>query len=262
MTADTGLAVVTGASTGIGRALAREFVEHGYDVVMAADEDLIHEAADELSRSGRAVTPVQVDLATVEGVEELWRQVESVGQPVAAAALNVGVGVPGRFAATSLEDHLRLVDLNVRSTVHLGKLVVDRMVVRGAGRILVTSSMVSVAPNPYFATYAASKAFVHSFAEAIRFELKGTGITVTSLMPGPTDTAFFRRAGMEDTLVGRGPKDDAQKVARDGFEAMLKGKPHVRAGSFLNAVATEALTHLPDRVSSLVLSRQAKRPQD
>lgn len=255
------LAVVTGASTGIGRALAQEFVDHGFDVVIAADEPEILEAAAALAATGRVVTPVQVDLATAAGVEGLHEAVTTTGRVPEALALNAGVGVNGRFDETSLAEHLRVVDLNVRSTVHLAGLILPAMVAAGRGRVLVTSSIAAVAPGPYQATYAASKAFVHSFAESIREELKKTGVTVTSLMPGPTDTAFFGRADMEDTKIAQGPKDDAREVAHDGFEALMAGRSSVVAGSVKNRLAAELGTHLPDALATPLLARMTK-PQD
>jgi short-subunit dehydrogenase len=256
------LAVITGASTGIGRALAREFVDHGFDIVISAEEPEIHDAAAELAESGREVIPVQVDLASPDGVESLHRRVVETGRPPAAAALNAGVGVSGRFDQTPLEADLNLVDLNVRSTVHLAKLLVRDMLANGGGRVLVTSSIAAVAPGPYHATYAASKAFVHSFAEGIREELKETGVTVTSLMPGPTDTEFFSRADMGDTRLGQmEDKDDPREVARDGFEAMMAGKSSVVAGSFKNRIQAELATHLPDVLAAPILARMAK-PQE
>ncbi|WP_205475098.1 SDR family oxidoreductase [Nocardioides sp. SYSU D00038] len=254
------LAVVTGASTGIGRSLAGVLAEHGYDLVLAADEPQIHEAARDLSSGGRSVRPVEVDLATSEGVQALLAEVGE--QPVAIAALNAGVGANGRFDQVPLEDDLTVVDLNVRSTVHLAKAFVRSMVARGEGRVLITSSVAAVAPGPYQATYAASKAFVHSFAEGIRQELKDTGVTVTSLMPGPTDTEFFSRADMEDTRLGQmDGKDDPDEVARDAYDALVAGKPHVTAGSFLNRVQAELGTHLPDAIATPLLARLTK-PRD
>jgi short-subunit dehydrogenase len=256
------LAMVTGASTGIGRALAREFVEHGFDVVIAADEPEIHAAAADLATPDHQVFPVQVDLSTADGVEALHGAVTASGRTPEAVALNAGIGVSGRFDQTDLEDDLRLVDLNVRSTVHLAKLVARDMVRAGRGRILVTSSIAAVAPGPYHATYAASKAFVHSFAEGIRVELKDTGVTVTSLMPGPTDTEFFRRADMGDTAIGQmDSKDDAQEVAHDGFEALMAGKSSVVAGSAKNRIQAELGTHLPDALAAPLMARMTK-PQD
>jgi uncharacterized protein len=249
------LAVVTGASSGIGLSLARQFVDHGFDVVVAAEDDGIHAAAAELAHSGRSVDPVQADLSTPEGVEDLATHVANFGRPVDAAAINAGVGVGGRFVDTELEDDLRLVDLNVRSTVHLTKLLVRPMAQRGHGRVLVTASIAATAPGPFHATYAASKAFVHSFAEGIRYELKDTGVSVTSLMPGPTDTDFFDRADMNDTKVGQGSKDDPDEVAKDGFDALMSGKASVVAGSFSNRLQAEVSTHLPDTVAAAAQSR-------
>jgi uncharacterized protein len=254
----TPLAVVTGASHGIGRSLAAVFAENGYDLVVAAEDDAIGTAAQELAATGVDVTPVQVDLATVEGVEELHRTATAGGRPVAAAALNVGVGVGGRFDETSLDDHLRLVDLNCRSTVHLAWLLVRDMRAHGEGRILVTSSVVSLAPNPYQSTYAASKAFTHSFAEGLRGELKDSGITVTSLLPGPTDTEFFERAELEDTKVGSGPKDDPDEVARAGYEALMAGKDQVVAGSFMNTVQAVASNVVPDRAKAAAMGKMTE----
>jgi short-subunit dehydrogenase len=252
-TSKGGRAVVTGASTGIGRAIACELVERGYDVVVAAEEPEIRQAASELGAQA-----VQVDLATPDGVEELHRQATE-GGPIDVLVLNAGVGVSGRFDKTSLDDHLNLVDLNVRSAVHLGHLVIGEMVARGQGKVLVTSSIAAVAPGPYHATYAASKAFVHSFAEGVREELKGTGVSITSLMPGPTDTEFFARADMGDTKIGQmDDKDDPQDVARDGVEGMLAGKSSVVAGSFMNRIQAELGTHLPDAIANPIFARMTK----
>jgi len=258
----TPLALVTGASTGIGRALAAQFADHGFDVVIAAEEDEIHAAAEELSAYERQIIPVQVDLSTASGVEHLYARATEGGRPLVAVALNAGIGVSGRFDQTELEDDLRLVDLNVRSTVHLAKLTVRDMVQAGVGRVLVTSSVAAVTPGPYHATYAASKAFVHSFAEGLREELKDTGVTVTSLMPGPTETEFFSRAGMGDTPLGQSEdKDDARDVAKDGYEALMAGKPSVVAGSFKNRLQAELGTHLPDALAAPIMARMTK-PQD
>jgi short-subunit dehydrogenase len=252
------LALVTGASTGIGRALAEEFVNHGFDVVITADEPGIREAAAELAASGRSVVPVQVDLTTPEGVEALYAEVRAQGRTPVAAALNAGIGVNGRFDQTPLEADLALVDLNVRSTVHLAKLVTRDMVANGEGRLLITSSIAAVAPGAYHATYAASKAFVHSFAEGIREELKDTGVSVTSLMPGPTETELFERADMLDTRVGAGDKDDPADVARDGFEALMDGKERVVSASLSTKAQGRGSRLLPDSVKAGMHRRMAE----
>jgi len=253
------LALVTGASSGIGLALARQFVSHGYDVVVAAEDAELDKAAAELRGSGQQVLPVRVDLSTPDGVTELYGAATQGGRPVEVVALNAGIGVGGAFHETDLEDDLRLVDLNVRSTVHLAKLVVRDMVARGSGKVLVTASIAAKAPGPYHTTYAASKAFVHSFAEGIRVELKDTGVTVTSLMPGPTDTEFFERADMEDTKVGStDKKDDAEEVAKDGFEALMAGKDHVVAGSLKNRVQAGFSSVTPDAAAATGMQGMTK----
>jgi short-subunit dehydrogenase len=253
------LALVTGASTGIGRALARQFAEHGFDVVVAADEPDIERTADEIATlSGQLVTPVQVDLSTGEGVQHLYEAATAGDRALDAVALNVGTGVHGRFDTTDLDEDLQLIDLNCRSTVHLAKLAVRDMVARGEGRVLVTASIAAKGPGPFHATYAASKAFVHSFAEAIRYELESTGVTVTSLMPGPTDTDFFERADMEDTQVATGPKDSPDEVAREGFEALMAGRPHVVPGSLKNKIMAAGAKLVPDPVAAMFAAQQTK----
>jgi len=255
---DRPLALVTGASSGIGRSLAWVFVEHGYDLVVAAEDDALHTAAARLDERGAEVLPVQVDLSTPDGVETLHEQVRSLGRPVDAAALNAGIAVGGEFRDTDLDDDLRLVDLNCRSTVHLAKLLVRDMVQAGQGRLLFTSSIASAAPTPYQATYGASKAFVQSFAEALRHELQGTGVTVTALLPGPTDTEIFDRGGLEDTRLAQGHKDDPDDVARDAYEALVQGRSQVVTGSVLNKLQVAAAGVLPDPVKSAVVTRQTK----
>ncbi len=252
------LAVVTGASSGIGLALAKQFTDHDFDVVVAAEDNAIHDAAKMLARSGCDAIAEQVDLATEIGVEQLYNKITSLGRPVAAAALNAGVGAGGRFAGTDLEADLNVVALNVTSTVHLSKLLVRDMLRDGGGRLLFTASIAATMPGPFYATYAASKAFVHSFAEALRYELKDSGITVTSLMPGPTDTDFFETAGMLDTKVGEGPKDDPDDVARDGYEALMAGKDHVVAGSVKNKAQALAANVLPDPAASAIHAGMTK----
>jgi short-subunit dehydrogenase len=252
------LALVTGASSGIGRALARQFAKHGFDLVVVAEDAELADATRELEGYGPVVTAVRADLSTPQGVEAVAEAVQALGRPVDAAALNAGVGVNGRFDETDLDDDLRLVDLNVRSTVHLAKLLLRPMVARGSGRLLITSSIAATAPGPFHATYAASKAFGHSFAEAIRTELKDTGVTITSLQPGPTETEFFERADMEDTKVASGHTDDPDDVAQQGFEALMAGKDQVVAGSFRNKVQAVASTVLPDKVASAVAGSMTK----
>lgn len=248
------LALVTGASSGIGRELARELAEREHDLIIVAEDQAIHDAARELSTI-TGVRAVQADLATSEGNEAVLDAVERDGRGLSVAAINAGVGVGGPLVDTDLEDHQRLVAVNVMSTVHLGKRVAEQMVEDGEGRILFTSSVASQMPGPLNSTYAASKSFVQSFAEGLRQELSDTGVTVTALMPGPTDTDFFQRADLEDTRLGRSPKDDPARVAREGIDALMNGHDHVVTGSSKNRLQTALGTLLPDPVKAKLHQR-------
>jgi short-subunit dehydrogenase len=231
-------AVVTGASSGIGFALAHQFAIHGFDLLIAAEDPGIAAAARLLMEENPSIVqPVRVDLSTYDGVEELYSAVRETGRPVDALVLNAGVGHGGDFVTgTDLRKELNIIDLNITSTVHLAKRVLPDMVERGEGKVLITSSVAVTVPGSFKAVYNASKAFVQSFSEAIRDELKETGVTVTALMPGATGTNFFRRAGMADIRVGAGAKDDPATVAEDGYNALMAGDDHVVAGSVKNKV--------------------------
>lgn len=226
-----GLALVTGASSGIGFELAKLFANDGYDLIVAAGDEAIHAAGDKLAAGGVKVRAVQVDLRKPDDVELLYRTALGDGRPLDAAALNAGVGGAGRFVGRSLDDDLAIVDLNVRSTTHLAKLVLQDMATRGVGKVLFTSSVAATMPGSRQTVYNASKSFIQSLAEALHDEVRNTGVTVTSLMPGPTDTNFFTRAGMHDTVIGRMPKDDPRQVAKQGYDAMMSGKQKVVAAS-------------------------------
>ncbi len=187
--------------------------------------------------------------------------VTATGRPLDALALNAGVANGGPFLETPLEDDLRVIGLDVASVVHLSKRLLPAMVARGAGRVLVTASVASLMPGPYYATYAASKAFVLSFAEAVRHELKDTGVTVTALLPGPTDTEFFEASHMQDTPAAKGPKDDPAKVAREGFEGLMAGKQEVKVAS-LKVRTMTAMSHvLPHKAQPAAMAPMTK-PQD
>jgi len=253
------LALVTGASSGIGLELAKQFAANDFDLIIAAEDADIASAARELEDLGATVEAVQVDLTTSDGVDELWRRAKATGRPVDAVALNAGIGAGGAFATdTALADELRIIDLNVRSTVHLAKHVVQDMVARDEGRILFTSSIASTMPGAFQAVYNASKSFVQSFALALRNELKDTGVTVTSLMPGPTDTEFFERADMLDTKVGASDKDDPADVARDGFEAMMAGDERVVSASLSTKLQGRAGRLMPDSAKAAMHRKMAE----
>jgi short-subunit dehydrogenase len=245
------LAAVTGASSGIGLELARIFASEGFDLIIAAEDAGIETAASDIEALGADVTPVRVDLASDSGVDELYQRIKAAERPIDAIALNAGIGAGGAFATdTDLETELRLIDLNVRSTVHLAKHVVRDMVARDEGRVLFTSSIASTMPGSFQAVYNASKSFVQAFALALRNELKDTGVTITSLMPGPTDTEFFERADMLDTKVGDGEKDDPADVARAGYEALMNGDERVVAASLSTKLQGRFSRLLPDSVKA------------
>lgn len=239
-------AVVTGASSGIGLELAKQFAQNGFDLLIAAEGSGINDAARQLETLGAQVEPVQVNLAEHEGTHQLLAAIENAGRPVDAVAINAGVGVSGRFIETDLAAEMNMVRLNVMSVLHLTKYMAKEMAARGSGRILITSSIAGTMPTPYEAVYGATKAFDRSLSQSIREELKDTGVTVTTLMPGATDTNFFHRAGADDTKLGAGEKDDPAEVAKEGFEALMAGKDHVVAGSLKNKFQAAAGYALPD----------------
>ncbi|HYE42117.1 MAG TPA: SDR family NAD(P)-dependent oxidoreductase [Caulobacteraceae bacterium] len=258
------LAVVTGGSSGIGFELARQFAEHGYDLLIAAEnQGHLVEAAQALRGLGPSgaseVETLAVDLSTFGGTQMLYERIKAGGRPVDALAANAGVGVGGDFVReTPLQDELRMIALNINHVVHLVKLVGRDMVERGQGRILITSSIAGVMPGPREAVYAATKAFLLSFSEAIRNELKDTGVTVTALQPGPTETNFFERAGLDDTRVGQSDmKSDPADVAKEGFEALMAGKDHVVAG-VMNKVQTGMAALMPDKGKAAVHGEMTK----
>lgn len=254
-------AVVTGASSGIGLELAALFAENGYDLLLCAEDEGLEAAAERCRSAGSVVQTLQRDLRTAAAVEELHAAIVANARPVDAAAVNAGVGRGGAFVETPLADLMEVVELNVASTLHLTHLLLSDMVGRGEGRLLLTSSIASTMPGSYAAVYNASKSFVQSLAEALQDELRDSGVTITSLMPGPTDTNFFHRAEMDDTLLGQGKKDDPADVARQGFDALLAGKPKVVAASLATKAQELGAKVLPDRAKA-ALHRTMAEPQD
>ncbi len=251
-------AVVTGASSGIGFELARQCIENDFDLIICADDDGIRHAARHLGEAGAVVEAVSADLSTFDGCETLVDAVNASGRNLDALLLNAGIGVGGSFLTNDLEDELRTVGLNVGSVVHLARRLVPRMVNRGQGRVLITASVVSTSPAPYLAVYGATKAFDLSFAEALRYELKDTGVTVTALQPGATETEFFERAEMENTKVAQRDKDDPAEVAKKGFEAMMAGKDKVIAASLKSKLEGIAGEVLPETMKARMQGSQTR----
>ncbi|MFD1612937.1 SDR family NAD(P)-dependent oxidoreductase [Sphingomonas tabacisoli] len=256
MAEDRPRVLVTGGSSGIGFELARQFAEAGHDVLIAAqDVDKLEQAAELIRERAPEVEidTVAADLATEQGVFELHRAAGRID--ILCANAGVGSG-GGDFTETDLQKELELIDLNVRGQVHLAKLVVKDMAERGEGRILFTSSIAGIMPGPFEAVYAASKAFVRSFGEGLRNELAPKGIGVTVLMPGPTETDFFHRAGMDNTPAGQMEKDDPELVARQAIDALMADKHAVIGGGLKNKLETSAIRLFPDPVKA-----QAHRSQ-
>jgi uncharacterized protein len=222
------LAIVTGASSGIGYELAKCCAQDGFDLLIAADDPKISQAADQLRALGAEVEFVQVDLATAQGVQQLYSAVN--GRPVEALVANAGHGLGNAFLDQDFNEVRHVIDTNITGTLDLIQKVGRDMRRHGRGRILIVGSIAGFMPGTFQAVYNGSKAFVDSFSWALRNELKDTGITVTCLMPGVTDTEFFERADMQDTKVGQQKKDDPADVAKTGFEAMMKGEGDVVSG--------------------------------
>lgn len=222
------LAVITGASSGIGLSLASLCAKDGFNLVIASDEPRIHDAAEMFRSRGTEVDALKVDLATRIGVAELMSHIGD--RHVDALLANAGHGLGKAFLDQDFEDILHVINTNVVGTVDLIQQVGRRMRDRQAGRILITGSIAGLMPGTYQAVYNGTKAFIDSFSFALRAELKDSGVTVTCLMPGATDTDFFERADMMDTKVGQGPKQDPDEVAQVGYEAMMRGDGDVVSG--------------------------------
>lgn len=223
------LAVITGASSGIGYELAKLAAEDGYDLVIAADEPSIVEAQAGLEQYGARVEALQVDLSTIEGVDELLALIG--GRQIDALMANAGRGLGHGFLDQDWDEARSVIDTNITGTVYLIQQVGRDMRERDRGKILITGSIAGLIPGAFQAVYNGTKAFLDSFAWALRNELKDTNVSVSCLMPGPTDTEFFERADMLDTKVGADPKKaDPADVAKVGYRAMLKGEGDVVAG--------------------------------
>jgi len=247
------LALVTGASSGIGYELARLFAADGYDLIITATgEEGLARTAEAVRATGVHVQIVPADLTRSDGVESLYAAIRATGRPLAAAALNAGVGLGGYFiGGTELDDELNMIQLNVVSQVHLTKRILPDMVAQGTGKILYTASISGTMPTPYEAVYGGTKAFLISFVEAIKSETKDSGVTMTLLLPGEVDTPFWHRAGMDTSKLGMGEKAAPTKVADEGYQAMKAGKDRVVAGKTGSKLIGKIVNNLaPDTVKA------------
>ncbi|MEA1072205.1 SDR family NAD(P)-dependent oxidoreductase [Sphingomonas sp. LY160] len=248
------LAIVTGASTGIGLEIAKLAAKDGYDLLVAADTPFVDAAAG-LGGLGVEVEQVEADLSTEQGARQLLDAVG--GRAVDVLVANAGHGLGGAFLDQSPQDWRHVVDTNITGTILLVQEIARQMVDRGEGRILITGSIAGHVAGAFHAVYNGTKAFVDSFAAALGNELKDSGVTVTCLKPGATETEFFRRAGMEDTKVGQSDKADPADTAKTGWDAMLKGEHAVVDGA-MNKAQVIASGVLPESVTAEMHRKQAE----
>ena len=237
------LAVVTGASTGIGFELARCCLDAGFDLVIVADEAEIHRAASNLAREAATIEAIEADLATERGRHDLFALIGS--RRVDALFANAGIGLGEAFLDQDFANVTQLLRTNIEGTLGVIHKVAHDMRARHNGRILITGSIAAYVPGPFQASYNASKAFINQFALALREELRGSGVSVTCLAPGITESEFFRRSGQIDTKAGRSRKDGPRMVARVGFDAMMRGEAFVISG-WKNRLQIAIARRLPD----------------
>jgi short-subunit dehydrogenase len=252
-------ALITGASSGIGYELAKLFANDGFNlIIVGRDEAKLKRAAVVLEERGVEVITITVDLFEPNAAFELYEQISTKNIQVDVLVNDAGQGVYGKFVDTDLNKELDIIQLNISSLVTLTKLYVREMVERGSGKILNVASIAGKIPGPYQAVYHGTKAFVHSFNEAVRAEIKDTPVTITSLLPGPTDTDFFRKADMLNSkAVQEGELADPADVAKDGYEAMIAGKDMVISG-FKNKLQVAMGNIIPDSL----LAEQTGKTQE
>ena len=221
------LAIVTGASSGIGLEIAKLAAQDGYDLIVAADTPFV-EAGPALQEFGADVRQIEADLATKQGIDQLLGLVGD--RPVDVLAANAGHGLGHGFLDQATDEWMHVLNTNITGTLLLIQPIVRRMVERGEGKVLITGSIAGHLAGTFQAVYNGSKAFIDSFAAALNEEIKDRGVTVTCLKPGATETEFFHRAELDDTKVGQARKDDPADVAKTGWEAMKAGEPAVIHG--------------------------------
>mgnify|MGYP002777124525 FL=1 len=248
------LAIVTSASTGIGLEIARLAATEGYDLLVAADTPFV-DAAPALKSEGVSVETIEADLATEQGVKQLLDRLG--GRPVDVLVANAGHGLGGAFIEQSPQDWQHVINTNVTGTLLLIQPIARRMAERGEGKILITGSIAGHLAGSFQAVYNGTKAFIDSFSAALGNELKDTGVTVTCLKPGATETEFFERADMEDTKVGQAKKDDPADVAKTGWDAMTSGQTAVTYG-LKNKLQVAAAGVLPESVTAAMHRAQAE----
>lgn len=251
--------MITGASSGLGLELAKLFAQDGYDIAVSGSSERIFEAETTIKSYGVEAYPLQADASTYEGVEAFWQFVKSKNRKLDAAVLNVGISLGNSFLENDLEEELKLIDINIKGTVHMAKRVVQDMVPNKEGNILLVSSVSATLPTPYETVYGPSKAFGFMFAESLREELKETGVNVTAMLPGATNTDFHHNAGMDSTYFGdERNKNDKELVAQQGYEAFKNKADHVVCGDEATKKEAEDNRTTPEEVKAAAHAKKAK----
>lgn len=250
--------LITGGTEGIGYELAKQFAENGHHLILVArDEVKLQTTKEELEGAGIDVITIPKDLFGTEAPFELYKTVKNKNLDVDILVNNAGQGVYGLFEATDIRRELAIVQLNISSLIVLTKLFLQDMLARGEGKILNVSSIASKTPGPWQSVYHGTKAFVQSFTEALRSEVKGKGVTITALLPGATDTDFFNKADMEASKVVE-DKDklaDPATVAKDGYDALMSGDDKIISG-LKNKIAVTMSNVMPESKAADMMKKQ------
>ncbi len=262
MSATRTMAVVTGASSGIGREFADILAAHGHHIVIIArSHDTLADFAEELrERYGVVVEVLAIDLSKAEAPEEVFSELQQKNITVDILINNAGFGSYGMFADTDWHTDGAMIDLNVRTLTHLTRLFLPGMIIRRHGRIVNVASTAAFQPGPLMAVYYATKAYVLSFSEAIANELQGTGVTVTALCPGPTESGFQKAAHIEESPLVLGKRlPTSREVAEYGYESMIAGKT-VAIHGFMSRLFALGIRLIPRSAATAIVRRvQEKR---
>lgn len=225
-------AIVTGGSSGLGYEFAKLLAADGYDLLIGGHSEKVVQSVEKLREFGTNVEGIQADLATEQGVEKFLQSAIQNKRPIDVAILNAGISLGGSFLDIPIEDHLRLLSINVISIIRLAHKIVPHMVNQGGGKILITSSLSATTPTPYESIYGPSKAFLSSFGHGLREELLGTGVQITLLHPGATATNFHAKAGMDSNdFADNSWKNDPALVASQGYQGLLRGQTSLVGGN-------------------------------
>ncbi len=256
-------ALITGATSGIGYEIAKLFAEDGYNLIIVGRfTETLEETATKFTHYGVRVIPIVADLAFPEQAIRVHETVKAQNILVNALVNDAGQANHGFFAATDLEKDLYDIQLNISSLVVLTKLFLRDMLGRNMGRILLLGSIGSIYPAPLQAVYGGTKAFILSFGEALANELKDTDVTITTLLPGPTDTDFFNKAGAQASRMAQDvPQSDPAEVAKDGYKAMMKGETKIMSG-VKNKIMAGLSNVLPDSTQAAIMRAQSNTSKD